>query len=71
MLNLGFMNIKTEGKDLKNLQQNIKITVNSSFTFCSLIIEKLSTEIMRNLEKGDIAKYRKSKMLISHEKSKR
>ena len=28
--------------------------------FCSLILEKLSTEIMRNLEKGDIAKYRKS-----------
>ena len=39
--------------------------------FCSLILEKLSTEIMRNLEKGDIAKYRKSEMLISHEKSKR
>ena len=27
--------------------------------FCSLILEKLSTEIMRNLEKGDIAKYKK------------
>ena len=34
----------------------------------SHLLEKLSTEIMRNLEKGDIAKYRKSD---SHEKSKR